>query len=111
MDPSERSMQMRMAAHISWANTSDRTARTAPAVQARRERFERLVDPDGVLPEAERKQRAESARKAHYTEMALRSVQARRLKKQAADEAKRRKTQREVAAFQARKKKSGTTAA
>lgn len=43
-------------------------------------RFERLVDPDGILPEAERARRAESARKAHFARMAFKSAQARRRK-------------------------------
>jgi hypothetical protein len=29
LTPAERSLRARMAAHASWANTSDRTARTA----------------------------------------------------------------------------------
>lgn len=41
-------------------------------------RFEREVDPDGILPEAERKRRADYALKAHMTRLALRSAQARR---------------------------------
>lgn len=90
MDPSERSMQMRLASHLSWANTSDRNARTAPARRASEERFERQVDPDGVLPEAERKQRAESARKAHFTALALKSAQARRIRKEQAARGKGR---------------------
>jgi hypothetical protein len=32
--------------------------------------FERLVDPDGKLPHAERLRRAEAARKAHYARLA-----------------------------------------
>lgn len=106
MDPTERSMQMRYASHVSWANTPDRKARVQPAIQGQLARFERLVDPEGVLPEAERKARAESARKAHMTQMALRSAQARRIKKQAADEAKRKKAARELAAYKASKNDS-----
>jgi hypothetical protein len=41
-------------------------------------KFEREVDPDGVLPIGERLRRAEMARKAHYTRMALKSAEARR---------------------------------
>jgi hypothetical protein len=67
-----------MAAHTSWANTNDRSARTAPARKALLERFEREVDPDGVLPPEERARRADAARKAYYTKLALKSSQARR---------------------------------
>lgn len=93
MDPNERSMQMRLASHISWANTSDRKARTEKARRASHyERFEKQVDPDGVLPPEERRLRAASARKAYYTELALRSVQARRIRKAEAEQARRKRS-------------------
>lgn len=41
-------------------------------------KFELEVDPDKVLPEAERQRRAEAAKKAYFTRLALKSVQARR---------------------------------
>jgi len=44
------------------------------------ERFEREVDPDGVLAPAERALRAESARKAHFARMAAKSLRVRREK-------------------------------
>ncbi|MDQ3662690.1 MAG: hypothetical protein M3454_16870 [Actinomycetota bacterium] len=50
-------------------------------------RFENEVDPDRVLPEAERQRRAESARKAHLSRMAYRSSVARRKAKEFAAEA------------------------
>lgn len=40
-------------------------------------KFERLVDPDGSLPESVRAQMAESAKKAHYRRLALKSAQSR----------------------------------
>lgn len=80
MTATELSMRGAIAAHTSWANTADRTARTAPGREAFNARFERQVDPDGVLPEAERIKRAENARKAHFARMALKSAQARRRK-------------------------------
>ena len=42
------------------------------------DKFEQQVDPDGVLPPAERAQRAEHARKAYFKRLALKSAQARR---------------------------------
>lgn len=81
LTPSERSLRSRMAAHASWANTADPTARTAAGRAAFRDQFERQVDPEGVLPPAERQRRAEHARKAHYTRLALASAKSRRLKK------------------------------
>ncbi|MFE5163657.1 aldehyde dehydrogenase family protein [Streptomyces sp. NPDC056697] len=46
----QRRYRARLAAHASWANTSDRTARTAAGTAAFLERFERQVDPEGALP-------------------------------------------------------------
>jgi hypothetical protein len=40
-------------------------------------RFERDVDPDGVLPEPERRKRAEAARKAYFARLGLASARAR----------------------------------
>ncbi len=41
-------------------------------------RFEAEVDPDGLLPAVERRRRAVFARRAYFTELALRSARARR---------------------------------
>ncbi len=76
--PEHRALVARIAAHQSWANTADPTARTAPARKAALDRFEREVDPEGVLPPAERTRRAEHLRKAYFTRLALKSAQARR---------------------------------
>jgi hypothetical protein len=81
LTPAQRSLRARIAAHASWANTSDRSARTAAARKAALDRFERQVDPDGVLPAEERTQRAASARKAHFARLALLSARARRSRK------------------------------
>lgn len=43
-------------------------------------RFEKEVDPDGVLPPEERARRAEYARKAYFLRLALRSAEARKAK-------------------------------
>jgi len=75
---SAKTLVGRLGAYRRWAKTSDRIAATAPAREAFMGRFEREVDPDGVLPERERAQRAEAARRAYYTELALKSVVARR---------------------------------
>lgn len=74
----EGSLYARAAAHQSWANTPDRTARTEKARAAAMAKFERQVDPDGVLPVQERRQRAESARKAYFLMLAAKSAVARR---------------------------------
>ena len=66
----ERSLAASIAVEMSWANTTDRTARTAPARQAADARFLAEADGDPV--------RAEHLRRAHYKRLALKSVQARR---------------------------------
>ena len=68
----------RIGAHISWSRTIDRTARTEPGRRGFLARFEREVDPDGVLSEGERALRAEHARKAYMQKLALASAARRR---------------------------------
>jgi len=53
---------------------------TRAAQQAFLSRFEREVDPEGLLDPAERLRRAGMARKAYFTRLALKSAQARRKK-------------------------------
>jgi len=77
-ESSERTQRARVAAHVSWANTSDPTSRTAPGRKAFLDRFENEVDPDSTLQAAERVRRAEHARKAYFGKLALKSAQARR---------------------------------
>ncbi len=81
--PEERRLIASLAAHTQWANCTDRTARTAKARQAAEDRFERQVDPDGVLDPDERLRRAESARKAYFAKLALQGLKARRKRKEA----------------------------
>jgi hypothetical protein len=50
----ERVLSGRLGAYELWARCEDRAAHTAPARRAFDERFEREVDPDGVLDPAER---------------------------------------------------------
>jgi hypothetical protein len=73
-----RSQIGRIGAHASWAKTENRSARTAPARRAMLDKFEREVDPNNELTPAERAKRAESARKAYFTRLSLKSAQARR---------------------------------
>ena len=79
LTPEQRSLRSRLAAHASWARTSDRTERTRRAREAFMRRFEDEVDPDRLLSETERLQRAEQAKKAHFARLALRSSLARRV--------------------------------
>lgn len=61
----------RLGAHLSWARTSDRAARTRPARQAFLARFEAEVDPDRRLSAEERALRAEHAMRAYMTRIRL----------------------------------------
>ena len=70
--PEERSLAGSIAAHTSWANTTNRTERTAPARAGLDARFLQEADGDP--------KRAASLKKAHFQRMALASVKARRAK-------------------------------
>jgi hypothetical protein len=79
--PEVRSMAARIAANSRWAREFHRAEATAAARRGFRRRFEREVDPEGVLPPEERARRVENAISAYYTRMALRSAQARRARR------------------------------
>ena len=101
MKSEARHLASQIAAHESWAKTSNRSARTAPARAAMMERFEREVDPDGSLAPAERVQRAEHKRKAYFLGLALKSAKVRAAKRVVAEgEA----AERELAALEAMSK-------
>jgi hypothetical protein len=68
-DPWRRQIA-RLGAHVSWANTADRTARTAPARAALDAKFLAQAGGDPV--------RAGHLRKAHFQRLALKSAAARR---------------------------------
>lgn len=86
LNTSERSMRMRIASHLSWANTKDRSARTAAArKRSHHDRFiekARELHPGGT--EAQIAAAAEALKKAHYTEMARRSAASRRIRSEMA---------------------------
>lgn len=79
----ERKLAAQIAAHESWANTPDRSKRTAKARAALMAKFEIQADPEGKLLPAERAKRAEHLRKAHFKRLALASAKARRTAKNA----------------------------
>lgn len=73
------SYKKQLAAHVSWAQTEDRTARTAPARRGFRDKITRQIrEQFPNLNDAEVEVRAEHARKAHYLRMAARSAEVRR---------------------------------
>ena len=69
-----KNINARIAAEISWARTSDRSARTRPAREAFLKRFEREVDPEGKLPPDERRRRAEHAKRAYMLRLRKRAT-------------------------------------
>jgi hypothetical protein len=79
LSPAERSLIARAAA-FRLHSLYDSQDLTANARAAFADRFVRQVDPDRLLPEAERQRRAECARKGYYTALAAKSARARRAK-------------------------------
>jgi len=75
-----KNINQRIAAEISWSLTANRTERTKPGRQAFLARFEREIDPEGVLPSDERRIRAQHAMRAHMLRLAKRSVAVRSTK-------------------------------
>jgi hypothetical protein len=67
--PAERALSARLGAQ---AEAEDLTR---PARAAFLRRFEREVDPDGVLGAEERARRVQAARRAYFTMLGLRSAQ------------------------------------
>lgn len=79
--PIERRLAAARRAHISWANTVDRSARTRNARDAFEAKFLREADPDLKLDPVQRAAVAASLRKAYYLNLTLKSAEARRKKK------------------------------
>lgn len=75
--PEERVLRARLAAHTRWSQ-QDPHEGTQKARDAFLQSFVDKVDPDRLLPEAERRRRVESLRRAHFTKMALASARSRR---------------------------------
>ena len=81
LSPAERALRARLAAHTMHAQHDARRT-TASGRAAFLARFEAEVDPDGKLAPEERRRRAEHARRAYFTRLALASAKARRAKRQ-----------------------------
>ncbi len=80
LTPEERSLRARIAAYTLHA-THDPRVTTQAARDAFLARFEREVDPHSQLPAAERRRRAEAAKKAYFSRLALKSARARRARR------------------------------
>lgn len=74
---SRRAINGAIGAHISWAHTVDRQARTEAGRRAAAGRFERMVPAEITDPVA-RAVAAEHLRKAHMLKMAAASARSRR---------------------------------
>jgi len=78
--PAERSLRARLAAHALHAQRDARET-TTNGRAAFLARFEREVDPDRALDPAERRRRAEQARRAYFTRLSLTAIKAKRAKR------------------------------
>jgi hypothetical protein len=76
-DPNEMALRGRIGAHVTHSRHDVREL-TAPAREAFLAKFEREVDPAGVLSPEERRRRAEHARKAYMARISRLSAIARR---------------------------------
>ncbi len=76
-ETSPKSLAAQIAAHESWAHTTDRPARTAPARAALDARFLREADGDPI--------RADHLRRAYFLRLSLKSAKARRARAVVAD--------------------------
>jgi hypothetical protein len=81
MTPAQRSLRGRLGAYVVHSRYDSREL-TRPARAAFESKFERDVDPDGVLPIGERLRRADMARKAHFLRLSIKSADVRRRKRQ-----------------------------
>lgn len=73
LPPSERGLLGALATHARYSTQET----TRAAHEGFMRRFEREVDPDGVLDEAERQRRATSARRLYMRRLAIKSAQVR----------------------------------
>ena len=80
-DPHERRLQAQVAANIRWSqeDPNDPDGPLSRARGAYERRFYASIPDD--LPDAERDRRAAAARRAHYQQLALASLKARRARK------------------------------
>ena len=74
MTPAQRTLRARIGAYSLHAQGG---TNTAPARAAFLAKFEAEVDPDKILPVAERLRRAAAARSAYMSRLALRAAQKR----------------------------------
>jgi len=76
LTPTQRTQRARIAALTRWSQ-EDPKANGERGQAGLRAKFVDQVDPNRVLPDAERQRRAEAARRAHMQRLAFRSAKAR----------------------------------
>lgn len=86
MTPEQRSMRARLAAHVRWGNTPDRTGAEERNRKAIADRFYNQTHP--ALPHEQRLIAAQSLLQAHMLRMALKSSMARSRRRKSASTAK-----------------------
>ena len=74
----ELKARARLAAHVQWSRTPDRTARTQAMRDGLQAKFEKQVDPAGIYTPEQRAKMAEAARKVYYIRLGRASGKARR---------------------------------
>ena len=72
------SVRHQIAALESWAQTPDRSARSRPGQDGLNAKFEREVDPDGVMSPEDKAKAVEAKRRAHFLRLAQLSAASRR---------------------------------
>ena len=80
LTPEQRTLRARLAAHESWSNTEDRTARASAghrASPASVEYWLERVDPAGTMTTKARRAAARSKRDAYMTRLAFNACRAR----------------------------------
>jgi hypothetical protein len=82
LSPAERSLRARLAAYAMHARHDARRT-SANGRAAFLARFDREVDPEGLLEPDERQRRAEQARRAYFARLSLAAVKARQAKRAA----------------------------
>lgn len=87
MTEQERKLRATHAALTRWADPDAVAQASDIAKKAQQDRWERHVDPDGQLEPALRTKLADRAKRAHFADLARRSVKARRLRSEAAAQA------------------------
>jgi hypothetical protein len=77
LTPAQRTLRARLAAHASWANTVDPSARAANGQAGLKAKFRRELEEAGVTDPDELERRASQRLKQHMNALALKSARAR----------------------------------